>query len=432
MSSRVLKAESELRCEVSEGEVLGVKLVKGACELFGIELFLNKEYSFHDESIALFTWYGCTLEISGNCSHEKLYESDKTPMVSYVNTHMQLEAKRDVALANGDNGPRVLIVGPNDSCKSTTARILTAYAARLDRSPMYVDLDAPQGLVGFPGCIAAVPVEKTGINIDDGFSTFMPLLYYLGNTSITTSNIDLYKSLVTLLANKIQQRLDNDADSRASGIIMNTMGWSDNSGYEILLQCINHYVSVFSVDVVLVMGHDRLYSSLTSTFGSTGNVTVVNLPHSGGVVKRDADTRRRVVRNRIKEYFYGPYRLRSTITTLSPHRQDLRLSSLNMYRIGGFQLSEGMRLIGDSSSSNDTALTKLVPSLDLKNSIAAVLHASSEESEQESLLEHSNVAGFIWIAHIDLEQDTITTLLPCPGLLPNNISLVVGAMRYID
>jgi hypothetical protein len=103
-----------------------------------------------------------------------------------------------------------------------------------------------------------------------------------------------------------------------------------------------------------------------------------------------------------------------------------------MYRIGGFQLSEGMRLIGDSSSSNDTALTKLVPSLDLKNSIAAVLHASSEESEQESLLEHSNVAGFIWIAHIDLEQDTITTLLPCPGLLPNNISLVVGAMRYID
>ena len=33
-------------------------------------------------------------------------------MVSYVNTHAQLEAIRDIALANADRGPRVIIVGP--------------------------------------------------------------------------------------------------------------------------------------------------------------------------------------------------------------------------------------------------------------------------------------------------------------------------------
>lgn len=53
--------------------------------------------------------------------------------VAYVNTHIQIEARRDVALANSESGPRVLIVGPTDSGKSTVSRILTSYAARLDR-----------------------------------------------------------------------------------------------------------------------------------------------------------------------------------------------------------------------------------------------------------------------------------------------------------
>ena len=60
---------------------------------------------FHDQNIAIFTWYGCTVESSG--ADSTLYIADSTPMVSYVNTHVQLEAKRDVALANNDQGPRV-------------------------------------------------------------------------------------------------------------------------------------------------------------------------------------------------------------------------------------------------------------------------------------------------------------------------------------
>ena len=39
-----LKAETELRCEVGEGEVLVVRLVNGTCEVFGIELVANREY----------------------------------------------------------------------------------------------------------------------------------------------------------------------------------------------------------------------------------------------------------------------------------------------------------------------------------------------------------------------------------------------------
>ena len=158
-----LLAESELRCEVSETEPLYLRLVEGSAELHGIEIPLDKEFAFIDDNFAVFTWYGCVIETTGGKS---LYTSDSTPMVSYVNTHIQLEAMRDVALGTQQDGPSVLIVGPPDSGKSTMARILLAYAARLDRHPVFVDLDAGQSSIGIPGCIGAMPVEKASINIE--------------------------------------------------------------------------------------------------------------------------------------------------------------------------------------------------------------------------------------------------------------------------
>lgn len=103
---RLLRKETELRCEVPENVSLSVKLIVGSAEIFGIEMAMNKEYTFKDQNIAIFTWYGCTIETVGD-EGSSLYESDSTPMVSYVNTHVQLESRRDVALANKDNGPRV-------------------------------------------------------------------------------------------------------------------------------------------------------------------------------------------------------------------------------------------------------------------------------------------------------------------------------------
>lgn len=105
VKTKVLKKETEVRCEVPEGASLMLKLVAGSAEIFGVEMAPNKEYAFRDQNVAVFTWYGCTIETSGEDSG--LYETDTTPMIAYVNTHVQLEAKRDVALANKEDGPRV-------------------------------------------------------------------------------------------------------------------------------------------------------------------------------------------------------------------------------------------------------------------------------------------------------------------------------------
>lgn len=102
----ILKKESEIRCEVGENETLTLKLTSGSAEIFGTEMAQNKEYAFKNQNLAVFTWYGCTIESTGVGEHA-IYLAETTPMVAYANTHIQLEARRDVALNNGDYGPRV-------------------------------------------------------------------------------------------------------------------------------------------------------------------------------------------------------------------------------------------------------------------------------------------------------------------------------------
>lgn len=288
MSSRkewILQKEHELRCEVKENEWLNVRLLNGSAEIFGVELAPNREYTFHDHNFAIYTWYGCTIETSG-ADGSSLYVADSSPMVAYVNTHIQLEARRDVALANSDSGPRVIIVGGTDQGKSSFSQILTAYAVRLDRTPILVDLDVGQSNVSIPGTIAAIPLDKSCLNVEDGFTNYTPLVYFFGHNS-PKDNIDLYKMMITNLSKQVNRRLDKDIDAKSSGIIVNTTGWIDGAGLDIIL----HIIKEFSIDVILVMNNDKLFSTLNSSHFDTSNNSnnkpiVVKLPSSGGIVQR--------------------------------------------------------------------------------------------------------------------------------------------------
>jgi hypothetical protein len=60
-------------------------------------------------------------------------------------------------------------------------------------------------------------------------------------------------------------------------------------------------------DVVLVVGHDRLYQQLKGALLPTSpRVSVVKLPRSGGVSVRDGLLRRQLQARRVRDYFYGP------------------------------------------------------------------------------------------------------------------------------
>lgn len=96
--------------------------------------------------------------------------------------------------------------------------------------------------------------------------------------------------MATTLSSQVNKRLEKDVDANSSGIIVNTSGWIDGPGFDILLHCIKE----FGIDVILVMNNDKLYSTLTNSFnemGSSNNSNnikpvVVKLPSSGGIVPR--------------------------------------------------------------------------------------------------------------------------------------------------
>jgi polyribonucleotide 5'-hydroxyl-kinase len=419
-----LTAEQELRCEIPESEPIVITLLNGNAEIFGMELVPNREYTFTDDNIAIFTWYGCVIEASGEKS--TMYVADSTPMVAYVNTHMQLEARRDVALANGESGPRVLIAGPSDHGKSTTCRILSSYACRLDRTPIFIDLDVGQTSV-MPGSVCAMPLHKFKL-AGKGLNTLSSVLaLYFGHTS-PKDNVDLYKSMVTNLAEKVNLKLANDMDARSSGIFVNTTGFIDGEGFDVLKHCIE----AFSIDIVLVMGHDRLYSSLSSSLPP--NVALVKLPHSGGVVQRDRAYRSRQRRQKIWEYFYGS----KALPSYSPARIDVKISSLCLLRAGGIQLSEGMRLLQSGGASSDSCQPiKINPSQDLHRCILAVLVPSANDATlagdkldklPPSLLK-SCVAGYVCVLNLEIEEDKMTLLSPSPGPLPSNF-LLSGSVKW--
>lgn len=425
----ILQAETELRSEVPLGGTFKVVLVEGNAEMFGIEMALNREYVFSDENIAIFTWYGCKLQtVSENAS---TYVSDSTPMVAYVNTHMQLEARRDAALANQDYGPRVLVAGPSDSGKSTAARILAAYACRLDRTPVYVDLDVGQSSVAVPGTICATPLNKMGLSVEEGFLRASPLIYSLGYVT-PRDHAELYNKLVSVLAGKVNDRLDRDVDLRSAGMIVNTCGYIEDDGYDILLESIKS----FAIDIVLVMGHDRLYSSLCNSLKDS--CIVVKLPLSGGVVRRERQYRTRSRQSRIKEYFYGHVSLSSSVSPVySPARIDIQISAVKFIRAGGLQLAENLRVMGDAGN-EATQLVRVSPTeAELSRCILAVLHplpesgSSSKSEEIPQALLQQNVAGFLYVVSLNLEQDRMTVLSPCNAALPSPY-LLVGSFKWDD
>lgn len=90
-----------------------------------------------------------------------------------------------------------MIVGPTDHGKSTLAQILTAYAARLDRSPILADLDVGQSFCSISGAISAIPVEKINLSAEVSLLSFLALLGLIA--CILIGGTRKYQSLDLLL-----------------------------------------------------------------------------------------------------------------------------------------------------------------------------------------------------------------------------------------
>ena len=523
-----LPPESELRLEVPFGITCTVTLRSGSgstgggggsggggggsAELFGAELAPERPIHLTGAKVAIFTWHGCTLDVSNEDKLDILYVSEETDCnVSYVNTHAQLEAMRDEALSSllpnpqqgggggmgsmlsnnssGSNdgvveGPRVLLVGPADCGKSSLARVLTAYAVKLGRTPLLVDLDASQNMLSLPGTLAVSPVSADCISSESyGTSSLMnggsngammPLVLWYGSMD-PTAHPDLYKAQLEKLGVVIEGRLAGDVDARASGVIVNASGCIEDVGYTYLLDAID----AFRINVVVVMGHDRLYSMMGTHFkkkaqeeeakneaspeGESGpsqpqkisqqlTPKLIKLPRSGGVVSRDATFRRASRSQCIKRYFYGdiipPKPTDPTANTASAaattHYQftpcliEVPFADVHLHKLSNISLSASMLPVGLKQTTDPIQIADIHSSeisTKFQHAVFAVCHPSAverfEQSGKARDLYLAGVAGFVVVEKVDVDKEMLSLLSPCAGSLPSG-HLLVGDISWVE
>jgi polyribonucleotide 5'-hydroxyl-kinase len=190
---------------------------------------------------------------AGGCQSD--YTAEETPMVEYANVHFALETMRQEAKATGKDGPRVLILGSENAGKTSLARILTAYATKVGRQPIVVNLDPGEGMLSVPGTLSATAV-RTMLDIEEGWGSSpmsgpspvpvkLPLVYFYPMQNPLEAEGSVYRPVVSRLALSVTARMAEDEDSRETGIIVDTPGML-SSGKAGSIEMINHIVTEFA------------------------------------------------------------------------------------------------------------------------------------------------------------------------------------------
>lgn len=409
-----LEKDTELRLEIPEGKGKAeLVLLHGQAEVFGTELIRNKRLTFNAGSkVAVYTWHGCTVEISG--PPEWSYVSKETPMVMYLNLHMALEQMRQkVENTESDIGPRVMIVGPGDVGKSTLCQLMLNYAVRMGRRPVFVDLDVGQGYIGIPGSMGALLIERPA-DIEEGFPLQAPLVFHYGHVS-PSPNEKLYNKISSAIAEITKQRFEQNKKAQVSGCIINTCGWVTGTGYRILV----HAAEEFEVNVIVVLDQERTYNDLKKQFGN--KVQIVHLPKSGGVVVRSQETRRSCRDDRVRAYFYGKK------MNFYPHIFEVRFADIKIFKIGAPAVPDSCLPLGMSPDQNETKLVAVQPGRDLKHCVLAL---SAAESLEEDLVK-TNIIGFVVVNEVDLDRQMMVVLSPAPRPLPRKFFLL-SDVKFMD
>jgi polyribonucleotide 5'-hydroxyl-kinase len=466
----ILQSQEELRVEVSfsQSHACTFTLQKGSCELWGCELALGKPYTIHQGGVklALFTWHGCVVDVDA-ADLEISYIGDETECnVSFVNTHAQLEALRDDAASAQTQGPRVLIVGPPESGKTSLCKTLIAYACKLGRTPLWVDLDPMENALSVPGTLAVAPMTAAAVTVETYCTTGLPpnsihpLVEWHGSSN--QLHADLFGAQVESLAAKINQRLEGDEQARSSGIIVNTNGsMIQDEGFDLLCKMADS----LQITVILVMGHDRLYSMLTTHYNTNssssspepqeGTVKILKLPRSGGIVSR-SDAYIRSARSRsVKRYFYGDMvdppatesssaKTTSTSATatapakvpqLTPFLLQLPFGEITIYKLSSIALSASLLPVAAAQSTDAIQIQKVEWSEALRHMVLAVCHPAAvekfEASQRARDLVTAGVAGFCAVERVIMETDMVHLLSPCAGSLPSQ-TLLCGDVTWME
>ncbi|KAF9469333.1 Pre-mRNA cleavage complex II protein Clp1-domain-containing protein [Collybia nuda] len=473
-----LEPETEYRFELDPGTSLAIKLVRGYAEVFGAELAEGKYYIFGSEcKAAVFTWQGCVIEVTGHASTE--YLSEETPMAAYANLHIAFEQMRVRALRTlhrspsydddpsaNTEPPRVLILGPENSGKTTVSKILINYAVRAGQgwSPLLVNVDPSEGGWSAPGAISVAPVHSplptcspanplgsaaTSAPTALSSNALLPLVYWYGHAEIKRNPL-LMDRLIRNMGENVNEKYDVDIEGRMSGLVVDTPSSfaSGPGANEHRQKLIKACVDAFKINVILVVGHEKLNVEMQRTYGA--HLTVVKIPKSGGVVELDHGYRERVHNYQLHTYMYGqiiqaPPGISSatlggealTDLVLSPSSTVINFDDLSIFRIGAETMAPSSALpIGAARVVSEMQPVPIDPAQSgsgLLNAVLAILappNPDENERYDEEILDLT-VTGFLIVTNIDIPHRKMTILAPNQGSVVGKTA-IVGSFEWQD
>lgn len=242
-------------------------------EIFGSELAPGASYAFAGTKAAIFSHDGCRLELSG-ARPEADYVAEESQTTLYANIHFALENVRaavaadrsrlpPAAAADAPGGPRVLVLGPDDSGKTSLVKTLAAYAVRAGRAPCVVNLDPREGMLALPGCVsAAVFGPGSMMDVDDSVGSNgwgsspvqgssaaplkLPVVYHYG-AERPEEMPEVFKPVVSRLALAVSSRFEEDGPVKEAGILVDMAGsvCSGKAGMDIIEHVISELSSTF-------------------------------------------------------------------------------------------------------------------------------------------------------------------------------------------
>jgi len=201
-------------------------------------------------------------------------------------------------------------------------------------------------------------------------------------------NLKFYKHNISRLGVTVCSRMEEDEQVNKSGMIVNTPPLNIKDA-----QLIEDIVSDFEINVLCVVGNERLFIDLKKRFKE--KLSIVKVPKSGGCVERDDAFIRQSQQKSIREYFYGTPK-----SILSPYTVHVDFTVVKVFKPfieTNNYISSVLPIGEDEDEEKESKVSKLLENVEpssstLQNSVLAFLQADKNDSED--IILRSGVLGF--------------------------------------
>lgn len=126
-------------------------------------------------------------------------------MIKYLTLHYELTIARKLAQEELRRGPRLAIVGGENSGTNFASKVMLNYAGKLNMRPVFVDLDLDNSIF-LDGSMGAAAYQYKVTTSEDLFEKCEKICYIYGNRKIRTIS---FLKMARQLAKHTNARMDH-------------------------------------------------------------------------------------------------------------------------------------------------------------------------------------------------------------------------------